>query len=284
MVDASMIPRPSFFAVPADMVRLLTSQAYLAGQLTRREVAQRYRTTVLGALWTVLQPLFMLAIFTFVFGFVMKARWPGLAAEDGPSGLQFASLLFSGLLLHGFLAECLGQAPGLVVGHVNYVKRLIFPLEVLALPLVGSALVHLLVGLAILGVFVVVAFGGLPPTALLVPVVLAPFLVLMTGLVWLLAALGVFFRDIGQVIGVIVTALLFLSPIFFPIENLPAVARDLVVLNPLTVIVTEIRAVAIWGKPPDWTALGIYTVVSFLVAWIGYYSFVRLRRSFADVV
>lgn len=279
-----MVPRPSFLAAPADMARMLTSQAYLAGQLTRREVAQRYRTTVLGALWTVLQPLFMLAVFTFVFGFVMKARWPGLASEDGPSGLQFASLLFSGLLLHGFLAECLSRAPGLVVGHVNYVKRLIFPLEVLALPLVGGALVHLLVGLGILGVFVFAAFGGLPPTAVLVPVVLAPFMVLTTGLVWLLAALGVFFRDIGQVIGVVVTALLFLSPIFFPVENLPAFARDLVVLNPLTVIVTEVRNVAIWGNWPDWPSLALYTVVAFLVAWIGYYSFVRLRRSFADVV
>lgn len=279
-----MVPRPSFLAAPADMVRLLTSQAYLAGQLTRREVAQRYRTTVLGMLWTVLQPLLMLAVFTFVFGFVMKARWPDLAADDGPSGLQFASLLFSGLLLHGFLAECLNRAPGLVTGHVNYVKRLIFPLEVLALPLVGGALVHLLVGLGILGIFIVLAFGGLPATVFLVPVVLAPFMVLTTGLVWLLAALGVFFRDIGQVIGVLVTALLFLSPIFFPVENMPAVARDLVVLNPLTVIVTEIRNVAIWGNWPDWSSLGLYTAIAFLFAWIGYYGFVRLRRSFADVV
>jgi len=269
-------------------VGCLPRHAALIGQLVRRDVLGRYRGSWLGIGWSFLHPLFMLGIYSLVFGLVFKARWPqaGFALADGTlaGGLGFSTILFTGLLLHGFMAECLSRATGLITGHSQYVKKLVFPLEILPWMVVGSALLHLGIGLILLLGTALLAFGHIPLTALSLPIILVPFVIMMAGMMWGLAALGVFLRDMGQVIGLLVTAALFLSPVFFPLDHLPAGMAGLVWLNPFTLIVEQSRAALLWGQWPNVRALGIYMLVACGVASVGFFVFNRLRRAFADVL
>ena len=260
----------------------------LVGQLVRRDVLGRYRGSLLGVGWSFLQPLFMLTVYSLVFGLVFKARWPqaGVTLADGKlaGGLQFSTILFVGLLLHGFMAECLGRATGLIAAHSQYVKKLVFPLEILPWTVIGSALLHLGVGIILLIGTAWISFGHVPVTAIALPVIIAPFVVMMAGVMWGLAALGVFLRDIGQMMGVVITSALFLSPVFFPRDNLPPLMGHLIDLNPLSLIVEQSRRALLWGQWPDFMALGEYLAVALVVAWAGYYVFARLRGAFADVI
>jgi len=280
--------RSRLFAASHDWAGCLWRHRSLIGQLVRRDVLGRYRGSMLGVGWSFLQPLFMLTIYSLVFGFVFKTRWPqaGAALADGEmaGGLSFSTILFVGLLLHGFMAECLARATGLIAGHTQYVKKLIFPVEILPWTVIGSALLHLTIGMILLLGTALIAFGRIPITALALPVILVPFIIMMVGIMWGLAALGVFLRDIGQIMGVVITATLFLSPVFFPRDNLPPMMSRLLDLNPLTLIVDQSRKVLLWGQWPDFTALGIYLAIALVVAWGGFYVFSRLRRAFADVL
>ncbi len=273
----------SLIAIPKEAWR----NRYLLEQMTRREIAGRYRGSWLGLVWSLVTPLVMLALYALVFGVFLKARWSQTAPDGGTlaaaSFTDFALILFSGLLLHGFLAECLGRAPSLVTSNANLVQKVVFPLESLAWSTAGTALFHTLTGLAVLLVMLVVA-RGLPPTALLLPVVLLPLLPMALGLVWLISAVGVFFRDIAQTMQPITTILLFLSPILFPADLLPEALRSALILNPLTVPVEQVRAVLIWGNLPDWNALGAYTLVAVLIAAVGRSVFERCREGFADAL
>lgn len=260
---------------------------YLLEQMTRREIASRYRGSWLGLLWSLVTPLAMLGLYTLVFGVFLKARWSQTAADGSvlaaASFGDFATILFSGLVLHGFLAECLGKAPSLVTSNANLVQKVVFPLESLAWSTAGTALFHALAGLTVLLVLLL-AGRGVPPTALLLPLVLLPLLPMTLGLVWLISAVGVFFRDIAQTMQPLTTILLFLSPILFPADVLPEALRPLLVLNPLTVPVEQVRNVLIWGTQPDWGALGIYTAAAVLVAAVGRSVFERCREGFADAL
>lgn len=249
--------------------------------MTKRDVAGRYRGSALGMFWSFLNPVFMLLVYTFVFSVVFNARWE--VGEDETS-TQFAVVLFSGLLVHSFFAEVISKAPGLVLGNANYVKKVVFPLEILPAIALGSAIFHTAISLVVLQ-FAYIAFTGIPPwTIILSPLVLFPLAVLSLGLAWMLAALGVYLRDIGQFIGVIVTVLLFLSPIFFPIDRLPEDYQMLILINPLTFIIEQAREVLIWGRLPDWKGLAIYTLFSTAFAWLGYAWFQKTRKGFADVI
>ncbi len=275
----------SFWGSAYGVFASLLSQRYLVWQLTKRDLAARYRGSMLGLLWSIFEPLLRLAIYSLVFGVIFRARWPELAEGGGrASGFQFVVVLFAGLILHGFLAECLGRAPGLIRENASYVKKLVFPLEVLPWTVIGKALVHLGIGLTILLTFNVLAFHSLQWTIVYLPLVIVPFAVLVAGLVWGIAALGVFVRDIDQVIGVLVIALLFLSPIFFPVSAVPEMIRPLIYLNPLSFVVDQARDVLLWGRHPDWTGLAAYTGIAMVIAWFGFYVFARLRRAFADVL
>ncbi len=248
-------------------------------RLAQRELLGRYRGSVAGAFWSLLHPLLMLGVYTFVFGVVLPARWPEV---DGH--LSFALNLFAGLLVHNFFSECVTRAPGLVLENTNYVKKVVFPLELLAPGVLLSALFHALVGVALL-TLVQTAVRGLPgPWALLLPLVWAPLALLTLGLSWFLAALGVYLRDTAQVMGVVTSALLFLSPVFYPLEALPAAVRDWTFLNPLTLPILETRKLLLAGGPPLGGALAAYWGVGLMVAWAGYRWFQATRRGFADVV
>lgn len=263
------------------LARSMWQHRWLILQMAKRDVVGRYRGSVMGLMWSLLTPVFMLVVYTFVFSVVFRARW-GVAEDE--TRAQFAVVLFAGLLVHGFFAEVLNRAPGLVLGNVNYVKKVVFPLEVLPAVILGGALFHAAVGiLVLLGAYVV--FSGVPPwTVILAPLVFMPLALLALGVAWILASIGVFLRDVGQTIGVVTTALLFLSPVFFPLSALPEAYQPLIMANPLTFIIEQAREVLIWGRLPNWTGLLLYSLVAGAIAWLGFVWFQKTRKGFADVL
>lgn len=265
---------------PQWMLLSLWRNRHLVWQLAKRDVVGRYRGSVLGILWSFFNPVLMLAVYTFVFSVVFKARWAG----GSESKTEFAIVLFAGLIVHALFAECVNRAPGLILANVNYVKKVVFPLEILPWVTLGSALFHTAISVGVLLLFYLIVNGSLQWTAFLLPVVLAPFVFLVMGLSWFLASLGVYVRDVGQTIGIVTTVLLFLSPVFYPVSALPESYRPLLHVNPLTFIIEQTREVLIWGHLPDWRGLALYAVASIVVAWLGFVWFQKTRKGFADVV
>ncbi|WP_207461073.1 ABC transporter permease [Azospirillum sp. SYSU D00513] len=273
-----------FLRIPLSLIQ----HRYLVRQMTWRDIAGRYRGSFAGLLWSFMTPLVMLAMYTLVFGVMFQTRWTAAAPENSivhaDGHASFALILFVGLILHSFLSECLSRAPSLILGNANLVKRVVFPLEILGWSTIGSALFHGAISFAALFAIYALLQGAIPWTALLLPFVVLPLVVLTLGIVWFLAALGVFLRDIGQVMPPVMTLLLFLSPILFPITAVPEAMRPIVFLNPLTIPVEQARALIIWGVLPDWWQLVTYSVIAVLVAWGGFYWFSRSRPAFADVM
>lgn len=263
------------------LVRSIWRNRYLISQMTKREVVGRYKGSVMGLLWSFLNPVFMLVVYTFVFSVAFKARW-GVTSEETKA--QFAVVLFVGLIVHGLFAEVLNRAPALVVGNVNYVKKVVFPLEILPAISMGAALFHTLVSLLVLLIAIVIVNGYLYWTAIFIPLVLLPLGIFTLGLAWMLASLGVFIRDVGQTIGLFTTVVLFVSPVFYPVNALPEHFRGWIMVNPLTFIIEQSREVLIWGRTPNWPGLMLYTVVAAAVAWAGYALFQKTRKGFADVL
>lgn len=253
----------------------------LIGILTRREVSGRYRGSLLGSLWSVVTPLLMLAMFTLVFGVVLEARWPGV--EDRGIGM-FALQLLAGLLVHGMLGEAVGRAPSLVVSQPNYVNKVVFPLEVLGWVTLLAALFHGAVAMALLWLFNGIWGTGFSATQWALPLVLLPFAVLLLGLTWLLAALGVYLRDLLQLVGPLVMMCMFLGPVFFPRSAMPEALQPWLLLNPITVPVEQVRAVLFQGQWPDWALLGGYALAAIGVYALGLALFGLLKRGFADVI
>jgi lipopolysaccharide transport system permease protein len=251
----------------------------LIRQMVRREIVGRYRGSFLGLLWSFFTPLLMLAVYTFVFSVVFQGRWGG----GSENRYEFALVLFAGLIVFNLFSECVSRAPGLILSNVNYVKKVIFPLEILPWVALGAALFHALISLIVLMAFLALA-TSLPWTAVLMPLVLFPLLPLIMGLSWLLASLGVFIRDIGQFMGMLMTVLLFMSPIFYPPSALPENIRGWLYANPLTFIIEQAREVVIWGRLPDWSGLLLYLGLAMLVAWAGLVWFQKTRKGFADVL
>ncbi len=283
---------------------------HLIFRLARREIEARYRGSLLGIAWTVLIPLLLLAVYTFVFSIVFQARWnpppappaavaattqPAEAAEEAapPQDLRtrmsssrggFALILFSGLVVFNLFAECVNRAPSLVRSVPTYVTKVVFPLEGLAwVALLVSGFNALVSGLVLMAGYVVLY--GLPPLTLLgLPLVLLPMILLTLGLTWFLASLGVYLRDLEQFVPVLTTILMFMSPIFYPLERIPAAILPVFRLNPLAATVEATRGVLFWGHWPDWGWLLVQTVLAFLIAWLGYMWFAKTRKGFADVL
>lgn len=267
-------------SLPA-LVQSLWHNRALILQMTRREVVGRYQGSVMGMAWSFFNPVFMLTVYTFVFSFVFKARW-GLGGDE--SRTQFAVVLFVGMIVHGLFAEVLNRSPGLILANVNYVKKVVFPLEILPVISMGAALFH---GLASLGVLLAAFFlfnGFVHWTVLFAPLVMLPLVMLTLGLAWMFASMGVFLRDVGQTIGIITMVMMFLAPVFYPITALPEKYRPWLMANPLTFIIEQMREVLIWGQMPNWAGLALYTLVATAVAWAGYAWFQKTRKGFSDVL
>lgn len=265
----------------AAFLRRLWSERDLIRQFTRREIEGRYRSSTLGLAWSFINPLVLLLVYTFVFGVVFKQRWAGL--EDG--GLtQFGLVLFAGMISYGIFSECVGRAPGLVVGNPNYVKRVVFPLELLPVSVLGSALFHAVVSLImLLGVHVALG-GAVLWTWLLIPVVLLPTAFISLGLAWICSSLGVFVRDLNYTVTLVLQVLFFLTPIFYSAEAIPPSLRGFVVLNPLASGVEGLRAAIFSGTLPQWPALLASGALGLLLMLFGYAWFMKTRRAFGDVI
>ena len=265
----------------AELFASLWRNRGLIWQLTRREVVGRYRGSVLGILWSFFNPVLMLSVYTFVFSVVFKARW-GIGGDD--SAATFALALFVGLIVHGLFAEVANRAPGLILGNVSYVKRVVFPLEVLPWVATGSALFHAGVSLLVLLVAQFVVVQQLPWTVVLLPIVAAPLILVSMGVAWFLASFGVYVRDVAQTTGIVTTVLLFLSPVFFPVSALPERLQVWMYLNPLTFVMEEARNVLLFGRLPDWRGNGLFLAIGLGIAWAGFAWFQKTRKGFADVV
>lgn len=269
-----------FSSSPRELAASLWRNRNLIRAMVKREVLGRYRGSVLGVLWSFFNPVFMLIVYTFVFSVVFRARW----STDSDSKTEFALVLFSGLIVFNLFAEAINRAPGLVLSNVNYVKKVVFPLEVLPWISLGSALFHFTVSLSVWMIGYVLLFGAPHLTAFYLPLILLPLALLTLGLSWFLASLGVFLRDVTQLIGITTSVLMFLSPIFYPVSALPEQYRSLIFMNPLTVVIEQVRAVLFWGKTPELGILALYFVITAIIAWLGFAWFQKTRKGFADVL
>lgn len=241
----------------------------------------RYRGSMLGLAWSFLTPVLMLGVYSFVFVGVFRANWPG-SPKGG--GVEFALQVFAGLLVFNLFAEVVGKATHLVVEQPNLVKKVIFPVELLPWVTVLSGLFHLVISVVTMLVVLVFVRGGIPVTALALVVVLLPFVPLLLGLGWFLSALGVYVRDAGPIITMLVSLLMFMSPVFYSLKSLAPEWQDWMHWNPLTLIIEQTRVVLLLGQWPDWAALGTYSLVACAVAVLGGVFFQVTRRGFADVL
>ncbi len=266
-------------SVMAPVAQLIDKRG-LIYSLSRQKIVSRYRGSIIGPAWALLAPAMHLAIYTLVFGVIFKPRW----ATESTETTEYALLLYLGLCVFWFLSECISEAPGLIREHSNFVKKVVFPLEVLVWESVARAVFHLCLRLVVYLVAYCVIEGWPPVTACLLPIVLVPLVFFTAGLSWLLSAIGVFARDVGEFVSLALTALLFLSPVFYALESVPEAFRFLMQLNPLTEPVGELRDIAYFGRwldPRSWlVSLG----ASYAVAWVGYAFFRRIRGGFADVL
>jgi lipopolysaccharide transport system permease protein len=269
-----------FSSHPMQILRSFLAHRKLIYSLTRRDITARYRGSMLGIAWLILQPLATLLVYTFVFSVVFKARWSG----GSDSKAEFALVLFAGLFVFNMFAESFARAPSLVVSNPSYVKKIVFPIEILSFVNTGTALFYALISLGIWIVFYVFLFGAPPITALALPLIFLPLIFLILGVSWLLSSLGVFIRDLVHIVGLLVTLLLFLSPIFYPISSLPPFFQQLMHLNPLSFVIEQARNVLIWGKLPDAWHVAIYWLASAAVMWMGFAWFQKTRKGFADVL
>ena len=267
---------------PLALCKSLWCNRQLIVQMTKREVVGRYKGSAMGLAWSFFNPVFMLVVYTFVFSEIFKSRWGGVGGDD--SKTQFAVVLFVGMIVFGLFSEVVNRAPSIILGNVNYVKKVIFPLEILPIIAMGAALFHSLISLCVLLAAFALFNGYLQWTAVFIPLVLLPLVIVTTGLAWILAAIGVFLRDVGQTIGIITTVLMFLSPVFYPVTAVPERFQAYIMANPLTFIIEQAREVLVWGHMPDWQGLGIYTIVAALIAWAGFVLFQKTRKGFADVL
>ncbi len=251
-------------------------------QFLVRAIARRYRASALGLLWMLIVPLFTLGVYTFVFGVVMQSRWSTGAAASGTTG--YSLHLFAGLAIFWLMADVLAESPSAIVQHANLVKKAVFPLEIIPITVVGGALFQTLINTGILLAATLFVVGHVPATALLYPLILLPFVLLLCGFAWFLSALGVYVRDVTHGIGLLMTVLLFISPVFYSTDRVPPSLQPLLFLNPITFIVVESRRVLLDGELPHWAGLAIYFSIACIVIAFGYFVFRKARRNFADVV
>jgi lipopolysaccharide transport system permease protein len=273
---------------PTSLDSLLRSIWYhrqLIISMIKREVVGRYKGSLFGLAWSFFNPILMLVIYTFVFSVVFKARWSngdGLVLPE--SKTLFATVLFVGLIIYGIFAEIFTRSPTMIISNTNYVKKVVFPLEILPVIALGVALFNSAISILVLLCAFLMFNGFLYPTIIFLPLIIFPLSIFTLGLSWMLASLGVFLRDTNQIVGVTATIILFISPVFYSVSSLPELYQSWIMANPLTFIIEQARGVLIWGKFPDFMSLIIYTFFSICVAWLGYVFFQKTRDGFSDVL
>jgi lipopolysaccharide transport system permease protein len=260
-------------AIAAGLVR----HRYLLGQLVRRDVLLRYRGAMFGVLWIFLSPLLMLAIFAFVFGHIFQARWP-----ESREGLPFWLILYCGLIVFNVFGETVSRASTAVRAYPAYVKKIIFPVDILPLVPLGSALVHASFNLLLLAAALAWT-GNLTIGLLFFPLLLLPAVLLAVGAAWFLAAWGVFIKDMSQIVPLFVQMLLFLSPVFYPATAVPQGLTFLYNANPLGAVIEAVRAAA-FGLSVPWAGWSVALAAGVAAALLGHAFFQHSRDEFADAL
>lgn len=281
--SARPLPWGDLLSLPA-MLRALWRYRDLVRQFAMREVLVRHKGTSLGILWAVLQPLLVLGIYTFIFGFVFANRWSQL---QGPAWANFPLNFFTGYLLYGLFSDCVNRSPSLITEHPNLVRKVVFPLEILPLTTCGASLIYFTISASLLLVVKVIVTQTLSWTILLFPIVLFPLVMLTLGVSWLFASLGAFIRDFKQVVPVLMQLLFFVTPVFYDVSLIKEPFQQIIRLNPLTTIVEFGRKTLMWGQAPtpeDWISLGVVSALAFVVMIGGYAWFCKSKRGLADVL
>lgn len=267
-------------AMPLEPYRTLWRHRALIGRLAGREIAARWRGSILGPLWAVAVPLLLLSVYTFVFATVLKTRWPMPEGVSAP----FSLILFSGLVVFQLFAETVNASPSLIRGNPVFVKQVVFPLEILPAVSLVVALFNAGVSALVLAAGYLLLHGIPPASAAWIPLVVLPVPFLTLGLAWLLASIGTFLRDAVQAAAILTTVTMFLSPIFYSLESVPELYRKLLWANPLTPVFVQLRGALFLGHGPDWIALGVCLLVSVAVFHAGFRFFRASQHAFADVV
>jgi lipopolysaccharide transport system permease protein len=276
-----MNPHPAPSTSIREMFGSLWRNRALILQLSKREVSLRYRGSFLGLAWSFFNPLLMLAVYTYMFTVVFASRW---GVEAGERTGNFTILLFIGIIVHGIFAECVGRAPGLVLNNANYVKKVVFPLEILPWVALCSTLFHAGVSVVMLLAAQLLLSHSITATALFFPILVVPLMLITMGFAWFLAATGVYLRDVSQTVGLFTTVLLFLSPVFYPRSALRPEFQKWLSLSPITFALEEGRKALVFGQSPDLAGWALYMLVGLMVAWMGFWWFQKSRKGFADVL
>ena len=253
----------------------------LLWQFTLRNIELRHKGSHLGLAWSILSPLLLLALYVMVFGFIFEGTFSALPGE---SRVHYALGVFLGLAIFHLLAETLAAAPTVIAGTPNFVKKVVFPLEILPVANVGGAAFHLLISLTLALAGVIIWGNGLGWTALWLPVILLPLVLVALGLSWLLSALGVFFRDVAQLTTFLSVALMFSSAVFYPASRMPPAIWAVLRFNPLLIAIEQVRQTVIWHRASDVPSLLILYAIGIALCWLGQWTFRKLAPAFADVI
>jgi len=250
--------------------------------MIRRDIGQRYRGSYLGLLWSIINPLLMLLIYTFVFSVVFKARWQSSEVDAGIG--EYAITLFAGLVPFNLFSEVMNRSPMIVLNYPNYVKKVVFPLEVLVVVIVGAATITSFISLGILVLVNLILAKTIMPTIIFIPLIYLPLQLLALGLGWFLASLGVYIRDIGQGIAVVMQLLLFATPVLYPATSIPAKYSIIIKINPLAMIVNDFRNLLLWGQLFPIKEWFFWLIISIIISITGYVWFMGTKKGFPDVM
>lgn len=255
---------------------------FLIIQLISRELGRRYRGSFLGILWTLITPLATLIIYTFVFSVVLKARWSNGPGQD--SNLSYALILFAGYIPFNVFMEVVNSSPTIILSNPNYVKKVVFPIEILPVISLGTAVINSMFSLVVLVVGMLILGSPISFTFLLFPLAFVPLLLIIIGLSWFLASLGVFIRDLDQAIRIITQVIMFLTPIFYPFEMVPQDFKAIISANPFTFIVTSFRQLILWQQVFSFEEWSFWTFIGLVIAILGFVWFQKSRKGFSDVM
>lgn len=260
-------------------IRNLIEYRRLLGTLITRDLRVKYRDTFIGFWWVLIQPLLMLSTYALVFGYIFSSRWQ----NKGTTG-DFVLLLFCGLIIYVMFSDTVNRATTVIRSQPNFIKKVVFPVEILPMVILGSAIFNAVVNFTILFILILIINFSIQPTAAFLPLILFPLLILLAGLAWGIASLSVFFPDLGQIITFLSSLLLFLSPVFFPVSAAPKFIQPLLMLNPISFPIEETRNILLFGKYPDWMGLAIYSSFACVLAFLGLWVYQRSRTAFADII
>lgn len=263
-----------------NIISSLIKNKHLLINLVARDFIGRYKGSIIGLAWTFFSPLIMLTIYTFVFSVAFKAKW----GQGDENKATFAIMLFSGMIIHGFFSECINRAPSLIVGYPSYVKKIVFPLEILPIMALLSALLHFAVSFVVLILFCMMCGVTVHKGILLVPVIIFPLVLIVIGLTWILSSLGVYLRDLQQMMGMFSTVALFLAPVFYPVNSLPQVYRTLITLNPITLPIHQMRDAILFDISLRWDLWCLSLAEGVFVFIVGYWWFQKTKKGFADAI